>query len=127
MRAKAVRMVRSSPFSRRFHRKAGEPLRPWERALFLVLYASHQPEIRLWANVLADALYTLYRFPRSVHAREALAWICSTESGSLHTFVDVATALGLNPEIVRRDVLQDCQCQPLPLDNSEKTQSATVS
>jgi hypothetical protein len=94
------------PLARRFHARPGRRLRYWERAVFAGLHAQ-QPERRLWANVLADALYVIYRFRQKTDVRRELAWLMSKERGSLMLFEDLAPVFEIDPADVRRDVLSD--------------------
>lgn len=94
------------PLARRFHLRPGAELRYWERAIFSGLYAL-QPERRLWANVLADALYKIYRYRAAALVKEELAWIGSRARGSLMHFNVLAEVFDIDPEDVRRDVLAD--------------------
>lgn len=76
--------------------------------MFAALHAQ-QPERRLWANVLADALYVVYRFRQKRDVRRELAWLMSKERGSLLMFEDLAPVFEIDPADVRRDVLSDVQ------------------
>lgn len=103
-------MRRSAPpLARRFHRRGAGPLRYWERAVFLALHAV-QPERRLWANVLADALYLIYRSGVAAVVREELDWLTTPVRGSLMCFADLAPIFDIDPADVQRDVLDDVRC-----------------
>ena len=94
------------PLARRFHRRPGSKLRYWERLIFTGLNAQ-QPERRMWANVLADALYIVYRFRQKRDVRRELAWLMSKERGALTLFEDLAPVFEIDPADVRRDVSSD--------------------
>lgn len=81
-------------------------MRYWERVLFTELHA-FQPARRLWANVLADALYTIYRIRHSKAVTRDLAWLLADDTGSLLRFADLAIIFDIDPADVRRDVLRD--------------------
>jgi len=94
------------PLTRRFHRRPGEKLRYWELAVFEGLHAK-QPERRLWANVIADALYIVYRMKDRFVVRPELEWLLSPARGTLMCFEDLAPVFDIDPADVRRDVLSD--------------------
>lgn len=97
------------PLARRFHRRSGVRLRYWERAVFLGLHAA-QTERRLWANVLADALYLIYRSRSAAVVQEELDWLLCPHRGSLMYFEDLAPVFDIDPADLRRDVLDDVRC-----------------
>jgi len=96
------------PLARRFHARPGTKLRYWERAVFAGLHAA-QPERRMWANVIADALYVVYRFRDNRLVNHALGWLLSRDRGSLMLFEDLAPVFDIDPSDVRRDVLRDIE------------------
>jgi hypothetical protein len=97
------------PLTRRFHlrpRELRRRLRPWERQLFLALF-DPQPERRLWAHILADALCVIYRSAQWPEVAEALAWLCDVNHDAPATFAQCAAIVDLDAETIRTDVQHD--------------------
>lgn len=96
------------PLTRRFHRLPGEDLRYWERAIALGL-CSREPARRLWANVLADAIYIIYRVGHRDQVEREVRWLFARVGGSISCFNDLAPVFDIEPDDVRRDVRCDIE------------------
>lgn len=94
------------PLARRFHRRPGEKLRYWERLVFLGLH-SNDPTRRLWANVLADCFYIIYRIGVAKAVDREVRWLRDTTRGCVMHFEELADFFDIDPADVRRDVLSD--------------------
>lgn len=101
------------PLTRRFHRRRGAKLRSWEVALLLALHAK-SPEHRLWANVLSESLYIVYRCRRGPEVQREVDWLLSPETDSIQCAIECAHALGLEAEDMQRDVRSDVVSGKLP-------------
>lgn len=70
---------------------------------------AREPERRLWANVLSDALYIVYRSRHRADVQRELAWIMATTRGSLQHFEDLAEVFDIEADDLRRDVRRDIE------------------
>jgi hypothetical protein len=87
-------------------------LRAWERCIVEGLHSRH-PEKRLWANVLADSLYGIYR-GRVEFGRDAWQWIFDPDPPkTIQGFETLATVFDIDPDDIRRDLLQARDCGEL--------------
>lgn len=95
------------PFLRALHRRwGGTPLARWEQRLMGARHDDFWP-VRLWAEVLYDAYATVMRTPMWDRFAETLRWVRERdESCRLGSFDGVCLVLGLDTEIVRRDILR---------------------
>lgn len=101
------------PLTRRFHRRRGQRLRRWESALLLALHAK-SPEHRLWANVLSESLYIVYRCRRTTEVQQEIDWLLAPDTGSIQCAIEVAHAIGLEAEDMQRDVRSDVVSGNIP-------------
>lgn len=61
----------------------------------------------MWANVLADGIYIIYRSRRRKAVERELRWLCSVDDGTLYSFGTLAVAFDLEPDDIKRDILAD--------------------
>lgn len=101
------------PLTRRFHRRRGSKLRSWEVALLLALHSKSAVH-RLWANVLSESLYLVYRCRRTTEVQREVDWLLSPEMGSIQYAIECAHALGLEADDMQRDVRSDVVSGKLP-------------
>lgn len=94
--------------SRRFHWRGRDKvtLRRWEKDVWRLLFHQNR-ELRLWSAVLCDGLRRLYHSRSQKILREELAWILAKGNGNLGDFENLCTALGLDAQPIRDDVLTD--------------------
>lgn len=107
-RVRKTRKKPEIPLTRRFHRLPGEKLRYWERAIALGL-CSREPSRRLWATVLADALYIIYRTKHRDAVEDEVRWLFDRTTGEISCFEDLALVFDIDPDDIRRDVRRDIE------------------
>lgn len=107
-RKRKPRRKPAPPLARRFHRRPGDKLRYWEQIIFIGLHST-DPVKRLWANVLADCFYIIYRIGVGKAVERELRWLRDTRDGCIMYFEELASFFSIDPADVRRDVLSDIE------------------
>ncbi len=106
----AQRVQENQPLAKRFHRHPNDGcgrLRYWEVAVWNNLH-SRLPGRRFCANLLADALYIIYRSRKVADVHEEFDWLmANTPADDIQGFIGLTEIFDIEPEDVRGAVLRD--------------------
>jgi hypothetical protein len=80
-------------------------LRRWEKDLWFATTDARQQEMQLWANVVLDALHTIYRSRSLARVALALEWLLG--AAATCSLADCAEVVGIHVADVQRTVLAD--------------------